>query len=119
MSTQPSIVIHVSSQDSRDWAMALRNLVNLVNDDSVETPPELIQMVVNGHAVRYLLANSPEAEKVTRMAEAGVDITACSNSLDRFGYSSADLAAGVTTVPAGVSELVRAQQRGNTYLKLP
>jgi intracellular sulfur oxidation DsrE/DsrF family protein len=53
------------------------------------------------------------------MAEAGVDITACSNSLDRFGYSAANLAPGVTTVPAGVTELVRAQQRGDTYLKLP
>ena len=119
MGTQPSIVIHISSQDSRDWAMAVRNLVNLVNDDAAETPPELMQVVVNGHAVRYLLDGSPEAEKVTRMAEAGVDITACSNSLDRFGYSAAALAPGVTTVPAGVTELVRAQQRGDTYLKLP
>jgi intracellular sulfur oxidation DsrE/DsrF family protein len=119
MSTQQSIVVHISSGSADDWGMALRNLVNLVNDDSVSTPPELIHVVVNGQAVRYLLASSPEAEKVTRMAEAGVDITACSNSLDRFGYAAVDLAQGVGTVPSGVAAAVRAQQGGSAYLKLP
>lgn len=119
MSTKQSIVIHISSQSADDWQMALRNLVNLVNDDSVSTPPELIQVVVNGQAVRFLLSSGPESEKVTRMAEAGVEITACSNSLDRFGYAAVGLAAGVGTVPSGVAAAVRAQQGGSAYLKLP
>ena len=119
MSAQESIVVHVSSQDTRDWQMAVRNLVNLVNDDAVATSPELMQVVVNGHAVRYLLATSPESERVTAMAEAGVDIRACENSLERFGYDPENLADGVGTVPSGVAEVVRVQQRGNTYLKLP
>jgi intracellular sulfur oxidation DsrE/DsrF family protein len=119
MSTQQSIVVHISTGSAGDWRMALRNLVNLVNDDSVPTPPAAIQVVVNGRAVRYLLSSSPESEKVTRMAESGVDITACSNSLDRFGYAAVDLAGGVGTVPSGVAAVVRAQQGGSAYLKLP
>jgi intracellular sulfur oxidation DsrE/DsrF family protein len=119
MSEQAAIVVHVSSQDSRDWAMAVRNLVNLVNDDSIATPPESMEVVVNGHAVRYLLATAPESDRVTQMATAGVDIVACGNSLERFGYAPEALADGVGTVPAGVAEVVRAQQRGSTYLKLP
>jgi len=116
MSTQQSIVVHISGQDSRDWEMAVRDLVN---DDSVETPPESMQVVVNGHAVCCLFATSPENERVTQMAEERVTIAACGNSLERFGYSSADLASGVTTIPSGVAEVARAQQRGDTYLKLP
>lgn len=119
MSKQAAIVVHISSQDSRDWEMAVRNLVNLVNDDSISTPPESMEVVVNGHAVRYLLASGPESERVTQMAQAGVDIVACGNSLERFGYADSALADGVDTVPAGVAEVVRAQQRGSTYLKLP
>jgi len=119
MSSHRSILVHVSSDDIGDWRMALRNLVNLVNDDSVETPPELMQVVVNGPGVRFLLETGPEAAKVTRMAEAGVDIAACANSLDRFGHAAQDLATGVGTVRSGVAEVVRVQQRGDTYLKLP
>lgn len=119
MTVQDAIVVHISSQDSRDWTMAVRNLVNLVNDDSVSTSPESMTVVVNGHAVRYLLSTSPESGEVTKMAAAGVDIEACGNSLERFGYTADNLAEGVTTVPAGVAEVVRAQQRGDTYLKLP
>ncbi|PSP65333.1 hypothetical protein BRC76_00130 [Halobacteriales archaeon QH_8_67_36] len=119
MSNHRSILVHVSTDDVGDWQMALRNLANLVNDDSVETPPELMEVVVNGSGVRFLLESSPEAAKVTRMAEAGVDIAACTNSLDRFGHAAQELATGVTTVRSGVAEVVRVQQRGDIYLKLP
>ncbi|MDS0257992.1 DsrE family protein [Haloarcula sp. S1CR25-12] len=119
MSSHSSILVHVSADDIGDWQMALRNLANLVNDDSVETPPELMEVVVNGPGVRFLLGTSPEAAKVTRMAEAGVEIAACANSLDRFGHAPQELATGVTTVRSGVAEVVRVQQRGDTYLKLP
>jgi len=119
MSSQRSILVHISTDDITDWQMALRNLANLVNDDSVETPPELMEVVVNGPGVRFLLDTSPEATKVTQMAEAGVEIAACANSLDRFGHGAQDLAAGVGTVRSGVAEVVRVQQRGETYLKLP
>ena len=119
MSSQRSILVHISTDDSSDWQMALRNLANLVNDSSVETPPELMEVVVNGPGVRFLLGSSPEAAKVTRMAEAGVEIVACANSLDRFGHAAQGLAPGVGTVRSGVAEVVRVQQRGDTYLKLP
>lgn len=119
MSNSTGVVIHVTSGESSDWQMALRNLANLVRDESVSTPPERMHLVVNGEAVRFLRAEAPEAEKVSRMAAAGVVIDACENSLDRFGYGPSELAEGVTTVESGVAAVARAQQRGDTYLKLP
>lgn len=119
MNSGHGIVIHITSGESSDWQMALRNLVNLVQDDSVSTPPDSMQVVVNGDAVRFLLASASEAAKVTQMAEAGVQITACANSLDRFAHAPEDLADGVTVIQSGVAEVVRLQQRGATYLKLP
>lgn len=55
--------------------------------------------------------------KVTRMA--GVELAACTNSLDRFGHAPEALATGVSAVRSGVAEVVRAQQQADTYLKLP
>ncbi|SEO08246.1 hypothetical protein SAMN05216388_10085 [Halorientalis persicus] len=119
MDSGSEIVIHVTSGESSDWRMALRNLVNLVQDETVSTPPGLIKVVVNGPAVRFLLATAAEADKIDRMAAAGVEIAACTNSLERFDHTVDELADGVTTVPSGVAEVTRAQKRGATYLKLP
>lgn len=117
MSEQQGIVIHITSGNSSDWQMALRNILNLAQDESTSTPADLIWVVVNGEAVRFLLAAAPEAAEVVRMTESGVRIGACSNSLDRFGYAPDDLAEGVTTVRSGVAEVVRLQRQGNAYLE--
>lgn len=119
MSAPSGLVVHITSGEDSDWQMALRNLVNLVQDESVSTPPESMRVVVNGPAVEFFMATAPDADKVTRMAESGVDIVICENTLDRFDYSADALADGVTTIPSGVAEVVRVQQRGATYLKLP
>ncbi|WP_302080680.1 DsrE family protein [Salinibaculum rarum] len=119
MSNPDGIVIHVTSGESEDWQTALRNLRNLAQDNSVSTPPELIRVVVNGPAVRFLLAGAPEASRIARMVEAGVQIRACSNSLERFGYATDEVVEGVETVQSGVAQAVRLQQRGSAYLKLP
>lgn len=119
MSSHRGIVIHITSGDNSDWQMALRNLSNLYQDESVSTAPGRMKVVVNGDAVRFLLATSPEAPQITKITEAGVQVGACSKSLDRLGFSPNQLAEGVTTIPSGVAEVVRVQQHDATYLKLP
>ncbi|SEW25694.1 DsrE family protein [Halobacterium jilantaiense] len=119
MNAPHGVVVHVTSDEASDWQTALRNLANLVRDDTVELRPEQIQLVVNGPAVRFLLATSPEAPSVRRMAEAGVVLKVCGNSLERFDHDEADLAEGVDAIGSGVAEVVRAQQHGANYLKLP
>jgi intracellular sulfur oxidation DsrE/DsrF family protein len=119
MASQDDIVIHITSGETEDWQMALRNIQKLAGNDSVSTPPESMHVVVNGSAVRFLLATTPDGEQIPRMARAGVDIEACANSLERLGFSPQELAEGVTVTDSGVAEVVHLQQRGYTYLKLP
>lgn len=119
MSDRNGIVIHVTSSDGDDWRTALRNVSNLYREDSVSTPPDLMRVVVNGGAVRFLLSGSPEADRIETMVDAGVRVAACSSSLARLGYDPADLTDGVATVPSGVAAVASAQNRGETYLKLP
>lgn len=113
------VVAHVTSGDANDWQQALRNLSNLHSDESVPITPELITVVVNGEAVRFLRAEEPDADQVARIVESGVRILACTNSLERFGFSTDELVAGVETVDSGVAEVTRLQWHGNGYLKLP
>lgn len=113
------VVAHVTSGDANDWQQALRNLSNLHSDESVPVSPELITVVVNGDAVRFLQADEPDADRLSRLADAGVHILACTDSLERLGFSVDELADGVDTVDSGVAEVTRLQWHGNGYLKLP
>jgi len=119
MASHDDIVVHVTSSEAEDWRTALRNLQKLASNDSVSAPPESMHVVVNGGAVRFLLATTPEGDRIPRMAEAGVEIDACANSLERLGFSRTELADGVTVTDSGVAEVVRLQRQGYTYLKLP
>jgi intracellular sulfur oxidation DsrE/DsrF family protein len=119
MSSNAGIVAHITTEEVHNWQMALRNLRNLAQDDSVSTPAEQIQVVVNGPAIRFLLESSPDAAKVATMVDAGVAVTACENSLDRFGYDTAAIMNGVSIVPSGVAAFANAQQQGAVFLNLP
>lgn len=113
------VVVHVTSGDANDWQQALRNLSNLQSDETVPISPELMTVVVNGDAVRFLRADEPDADRLSELADSGVRILACTNSLERLGFSAEKLAEGVETVDSGVAEVTRLQWHGNGYLKLP
>lgn len=119
MEGQHGVVVHVTTGEVRDWQRALRNLRNLVADESVPTPARRMTVVVNGPAARFLLASSPESSKLRRIVEAGVAVRACSTSLDRLGHDRDEVVEGAELVDSGVAEVVRAQNHGNSYLKLP
>lgn len=113
------VVIHVTSGTSSEFRQALRNLSNLYDDASLPIPPDLITVVVNGDAVRYLRATAPEASQLTQLIGTGVHIYACERSLSRLGYEASELVDGIDTVSSGVAEVVRLQWNGHGYLKLP
>jgi intracellular sulfur oxidation DsrE/DsrF family protein len=119
MATQDDIVVHITSSETEDWQMALRNLQKLAGNESVSASPDSMHVVINGGAVRFLLSATPEGDRIPQMAAAGVDIEACANSLGRLGFSPDELAEGVTVTDSGVAEVVRLQQQDCTYLKLP
>lgn len=119
MSIGNEVLVHVTSADSTDWKAALRNVSNLYHNESVPTPGNQFKMVVNGDAVRNLLSGAPEADRIARMIDAGIQIEACRNSLGHHDYDAAALIDGVGTVESGVAEVVRLQRHGVTYLKLP
>lgn len=119
MNGQYGVVVHITTGEATGWERALRNLRNLVTDESVPTPTDRMQVVVNGPAVGFLVESGPAASKLRGVLDAGVTVSACANSLERFGHDPAALLEGVTVVESGIAEAVRTQQHGSSYLKLP
>lgn len=113
-------VFHVSGGDPADQRHALRNVVNLLADDSVSGPDDDVVLVANGGAVGlFLSTTTPARDTVADLQDAGVDLYACGNSLRRLDALDADLLPGVERVSSGVGTLASLQQDGFGYLKVP
>ncbi|RDZ47525.1 hypothetical protein C5B86_00230 [Haloferax sp. Atlit-19N] len=112
-----NVVFHVSSADLGDWRHAIRNVRNLLDDETVET--DEVTLLANGDAALLFLADSPVRDRLDPLFEAGVRCCACRNSLDGRGFDADRLADGVEVVPSGVGELVARQAAGDAYLKVP
>lgn len=110
------VIFHVSEMTK--WQQVLANVTNLLKDLS-EASVEVV-ILANGEAVKYFdSSNEPSTsiDKMTKLNSNGVVFTACNHSLTGHSISNETLYSFVEIVPAGVSELVRKQHEGFSYIK--
>ncbi|WP_135823443.1 DsrE family protein [Halorussus ruber] len=115
-SSAMNAILHFSGNENQQ-SHAVANAKNLLADET--TPIESVALVANGDGVLLLTADSNRQKGVAALAEEGVSLLACENSLQAKGLTEDDLLAGVETVPAGVGELVKRQDEGYAYIKVP
>lgn len=108
-------VFHVSTADSEVQQRAVSNVGNLLGDDTVDVTD--VALVANGPGIDLLREDSAHAEGLSSLAERGVALEACGNTLQGRGLSADDLLDGVERVSSGVGELVRLQDQGYAYLR--
>ncbi|USZ73967.1 DsrE family protein [Halorussus vallis] len=111
-----NVVLHFSGERG-EQDHAVSNVENLLADDS--TAVESSALVANGDGVALLTTDSTDPERVEALAENGVSLLACRNSLDSRGVDESDLLDGIETVPTGVGELAKLQADGYAYVKIP
>jgi intracellular sulfur oxidation DsrE/DsrF family protein len=109
-------VLHFSGNENQQ-SHAVANAENLLADET--TPIESVALVANGDGVLLLTTDSTRKKGVAALAKQGVSLLACENSLRAKGLTEDDLLEGVGTVPAGVGELVKRQDEGYAYIKVP
>lgn len=101
------------------WKMVIANIDNLIKDAGKENV--IIEVVANGKAVSIF--NLPDNELQTelkdieRLAEAGVKIMVCRNSLKGLEISEKQIPEYATVVPAGITQIIIRQQQGYAYVK--
>ncbi len=113
------VVFEVSIDGPEKWQGALRNIENTRKELGKETK---IAVVTHGKGVGMLLAKTSfeNAELKARLEELhadGVVFAVCENTMKREKLEKKDLVELSTTVPSGVSEVVRKQAAGYAYIK--
>jgi len=78
-----------------------------------------IELVAHGDGITALRRTAnPFAHTLRQLAERGVRLAACHNTMQRLGLSPDDLLDVAQVVPSGVGELVRRQAEGWAYVRL-
>lgn len=118
MSNTLKVIFHINEVER--WEIALGNITNLLKD--VGEGNVDVRVLANGQAV---LAFADEAilQRIKELAEKGVSFLACRNSLRNL-CSTSDICISeehlpefIGVVPAGITELVKRQCEGYTYIK--
>jgi intracellular sulfur oxidation DsrE/DsrF family protein len=109
------IVIQVSDNDPAKWNLALNNARNL--QDDVGAANVEIEIVAYGPGINMLKLESPTGSRIADAAKAGIKVTACENTMRGQKLTKDDMLAGISYVPAGVTEIMKKQHEGWAYLR--
>jgi uncharacterized protein len=109
------VLFALSSGDHDDWEMVLANLHNMLNGFPPNTAD--LELVAFGPGIDFLTKNSLAASRIHELEGQHVHFVACRNAMRGHNLTDADLAPGVTTVPAGLIEVVTRQEDGWSYIK--
>lgn len=109
------IVIQMSDADPAKWNLALNNAKNL--QDDVGAANVDIELVAYGPGIGMLKMESPVASRVADAAKAGVKVLACENTMRGQKLTRDDMNPATGYVPAGVTEIMKKQAEGWSYLR--
>jgi len=107
-------VFHVTNKDPLMWNQSLNNAANYqraMGKDKV-----LIEIVVNGPAIKMLQAESEVEPRVTAALTDGVKIVACEQTMKALKLTKKDMIPGIGYVPGGIVEVIDRQREGWAYV---
>jgi intracellular sulfur oxidation DsrE/DsrF family protein len=110
------IVFELNSPAPSGWDQLFANIENVQKAFSADGTQ--IEAVFFGKGLTMLLkTNSEYAERLKKIADEGVVVAACQNTMRRMKLTTEDLFPFATQVDSGVAELVRKQEAGFVYIK--
>jgi intracellular sulfur oxidation DsrE/DsrF family protein len=110
-------IFQMTEPENNEWGALMAHVINLrkafENDGGVE-----VEVVFFGPGLSMLYkATSPYGDLLKQLADQGVKLTACQNSMRDRRIKTEDLFPFASQVDAGVAELVRKQEAGWAYIK--
>jgi len=109
------VVFYIDEPTQGRAEQVLSNIHNLLDDmgnNAIE-----VELLANGSGVRILTKDGDYVNQIRSLSARGVRFVACAHSLARLNLAHADLFQSVDGVPAGVSELVKKQAEGWSYIR--
>jgi uncharacterized protein len=109
-------IFHVDLRDKAILRLAFANIRNLLTElGENEVSAEL---VANGEAVKFFVSEYNDLEDpINELASKGVRMLACEKAMKKYEVDKSDLLSCVSTIPAGVVQLVKRQEEGWSYVK--
>lgn len=109
------VVIQVSEEGDKAWNFAL----NIANNVRAGFPKNgvVIELVAFGPGLGMVLFGTPVGNRLKEATEAGIQFSACENTMQRLGKKKEDLYPGIGTVPSGGVEIVKKQDAGWAYIR--
>ena len=109
-------VVHLSGSDPVLHETCVGNVRNLLADDTLDH--DAVCLVANGGGVSLLTSDAPQRDRVAALADDGVVLKACRNTLIGGDLTEEDLLDAVEIVPSGIGEVARLQaEEGHAYFK--
>ncbi|HNM27060.1 MAG TPA: DsrE family protein [Saprospiraceae bacterium] len=108
------IVFQLTSSDSLVHKATLRQIGHILE----AAPSSKIEVVCHSNGLPFLVAaQSTQVAKIKELEAKGVDFMACENTMRDRKVNAADLISGCQTVPSGVLEVIRKQEKHWAYIK--
>lgn len=109
-------LLHLFEKDTAKISALIRTAKNLMADETVDV--DNIAAVINSGAVNYALEENKASEYLSEIANQGVDIKICGNSVESQDIEKEDLIDGSEVVSSGIAELTRLQDEGYGYVRI-
>ena len=110
------VVFEVNVEGQETWTGILNNIESLQKGLGAEHTQ--IEVVAHGKGLSLLLkTDTMLQERLERISKTGVVFAACENTMRRKNVKKEDLLPLSTTVPSGITEVVRKQEAGWSYIK--
>ena len=110
-----AVVFHISSGDGFAQKLVLNNAQNLqrfYGPDKVQ-----IEIVAYGPGLRTLFQENSQSKRIQRMADDGIEFTACANTMRNMGRDTGSLHKAAKVVPGGVVRIMELQEAGWSYIR--
>lgn len=109
------VVIQVSDNDPKKWALALNNAENVQED--IGKGKVAIEIVAYGPGLPILKLDSPVGTRVADAIANGVKVVACENTMRKTNLTKDDMLPNLDYVKSGVPEIMHRQQEGYAYIR--
>ena len=109
------LVIQMSDGDQGKWNLALNNARNVQEDLGAANVD--IEIVAYGPGIGMLKLDSPASSRIDEAIKAGVKVVACENTMRGQKLGKDDMHPAISYAPAGVTEIMRLQQAGWSYIR--
>jgi len=108
-------IFHADLGDKAILRLTFANIRNLLTELGDEVSAEL---VANREAVKFFISENNDMEDpINELSSKGVRMLACEKAMKKYEVDKSDLLSCVSTIPAGVVQLVKRQEEGWSYIK--